>query len=668
MILAAGYGTRMRPLTEQIPKALMPLWNQSLLARNIQLLSQWGVQHILVNAHHHAEQVVREAMRLAEAESTARISVSFEPNILGTGGALIQAGWFFDPQPFWLINADVVAYGIRPAPFLRALNQKPTPLAACWLTAERGPRTVRMREEVITDFAVSDPGGENTYTFCGLHLLTREILRYLPEQPTFASIIAAYQRAQGKGCTIAGVKLPNSYWSDVGTPERYIETHAETAQWFAPDKAHTSCYNFSAHSQGNTEVAPPIHAKQDQLLQKHSGGTCSVTSSENRPKRIGNRYPADVCVAQDAKVHPRSKLHRCVIWPGAQLHRGAQVQDAVIGQHTEVSGQVQGIAVPADIMLASDEKAAVNQQLAASGSVTANLLPARGSARSYIRLMTASDSVMLMRYSLEREENRLFAPLARALSKAGWSVPRILAGDPPACWLLMEDVGDDSIQQRAENGTIRWQPTYERIVDDVLQLHGPVTRKLSRMRIPSMPAFGPAVYEYEHDLFLQHYVQARHQAPTAALRKIRAQLQGVTDELKAVKPVWLHRDLQSSNIHWVKDRPVFIDFQGLRRGPAAYDLASLLCDPYVEIPQQVVDRCVQRYEQSAAAPTFSMESYRAACVQRLCQALGAYGRLSQLPGCTHMAQYVPIAEQRLHAALVHFPALRALLERYLVST
>lgn len=615
MILAAGYGMRMRPLTEQMPKALMPLWNQSLLARNIQLLSQWGVQHILVNAHHHAEQVVREAMRLAETKATPRISVSFEPNILGTGGALIQAGWFFDPQAFWLINADVAAYGIRPAPFLRALNQKPTPLAACWLTAERGPRTVRMREGTITDFAVSDPGGENTYTFCGLHLLTREILRYLPEQPTFASIIAAYQRAQGKGRTIAGVEVPNSYWSDVGTPERYIETHAETAQWFAPDSAQ-----------------------------------------------------ADVCVAQDAKVHPRSKLQRCVIWPGAQLHRGAQVQDAVIGQHTEVSGQVQGIAVPADIMLASDEKAAVNQQLASSESVTANLLPARGSARRYIRLMTASDAVMLMRYSLEREENRLFAPLARALSKAGWSVPRILAGSPPACWLLMEDVGDDSIQQRAENGTIRWQPTYERIVDDVLQLHGPVTRKLSRMRIPSMPAFGPAVYEYEHDLFLQHYVQARHKVSGSSLRKIRAQLQSVTDQLKGVKPVWLHRDLQSSNIHWVKDRPVFIDFQGLRRGPAAYDLASLLCDPYVEIPQQVVDRCVQRYEQSAAAPTFSMESYRAACVQRLCQALGAYGRLSQLPGCAHMAQYVPIAEQRLFAALVHFPALHALLERHLVST
>lgn len=615
MILAAGYGTRMWPLTEQVPKALMPLWNQSLLARNIQLLSQWGVQHILVNAHHHAEQVVHEAMRLAETKATARISVSFEPNILGTGGALIQAGWFFDDQPFWLINADVVAHGIRPAPFMRALHQEPNPLAACWLTAERGPRTVRMQQGTITDFVVSDPSGEQTYTFCGLHLLTREILRYLPSQPTFTSIIAAYQSAQSKGRTIAGVEVPNSYWSDVGTPERYIETHAETAQWLAPDTT-----------------------------------------------------PLDVCAAATATVHPQASLSRCVIWSGAEVQRGATVQDTVVGQDTDVSGHVHGIAVPADIVLESDEQAAVTQQLAPPERVTANLLPARGSARSYIRLMTPSDSVILMRYSLEREENRLFAPLARALSKAGWSVPRLLAGSSPACWLLLEDVGDDSIQQRAETGALRWQPTYERIVDDVLELHGAVTRKLSRMRIPRMPAFGPAVYAYEHDLFLQHYLHTRHQVAAAGLRKICAQLQVVTDQLKTVKPVWLHRDLQSSNIHWVKGRPVFIDFQGLRRGPAAYDLASLLCDPYVEIPQPVIDRCLQRYAHSAEPRTFSMESYRAACVQRLCQALGAYGRLSQLPGCAHMARYIPIAEHRLRAALIHFPELRTTLEPYLAES
>ncbi len=613
LILAAGYGTRMRPLTEQIPKALMPLWNQSLLARNIRLLSRWGVEHILVNAHHHAEQVVHEAMRLAKQDAL-RLSISFEPTLLGTGGALIQAGWFFDEQPFWLLNADVVAHGLRPAPFLRALSDESGPLAACWLTAARGPRTVRMEQGTITDFAVRDPGEADTYTFCGFHLLTHEVLRYLPDQPTFASIIAAYQRAQTDGRTIAGVTVPKSYWSDVGTPDRYVETHAETAQWLAPDT--------------------------DQ---------------------------ADVCVAPDAAVHPQAKLSRCVVWSEAHVQRGARVHDAVIGQHTEVAGRVQGIAVPAEIVLAGDERAAVTKQLAPPARVIANLLPARGSARSYIRLITPSGSVMLMRYSSEREENRLFAPLARALSKAGWPVPRILAGSPPARWLLIEDVGDDSIQQHADAGTLDWQPTYERIVDEALQLHGPVTRKLNRMRIPSMPAFGPAVYAYEHDLFLKCYLQAHHEVTTATLRKIRARLQNVTDPLKAVKPVWLHRDLQSSNIHWINGRPVFIDFQGLRRGPAAYDLASLLCDPYVEIPQSVIDHCLKRYARSAQPRTFSIESYQAARVQRLCQALGAYGRLSRLPGCAHMAQYIPIAEQRLQAALVHFPELRAMLEPYLIA-
>ncbi len=70
-------------------------------------------------------------------------------------------------------------------------------------------------------------------------------------------------------------------------PPRILSNGANSVETRLND---TRCYNFSVHSQDNTEVAPPVHAKQNQLLQKHSGGTCSVTSSENRPKSTGNGY------------------------------------------------------------------------------------------------------------------------------------------------------------------------------------------------------------------------------------------------------------------------------------------------------------------------------------------------------------------------------------------
>ncbi len=85
MILAAGYGTRMHPLSQDMPKAVMPLWNRSLLARNMDLLRGWGLRDILINAHHGADHVIREACSLSRAG--LRITVSHEPEILATSAA-----------------------------------------------------------------------------------------------------------------------------------------------------------------------------------------------------------------------------------------------------------------------------------------------------------------------------------------------------------------------------------------------------------------------------------------------------------------------------------------------------------------------------------------------------------------------------------------------------
>ena len=155
-----------------------------------------------------------------------RLTFSYEPEILGTGGALRQAAWFFDAQPFWLVNADT-ACDLDPEP-LRETFARRRPLAAVWLHPDRGPRTVEMRRGRLTGFRSSRPGTAGTYTFCGLHLLAPRILEYLPPAG-FASIIAAYERAGAAGECVAGVCLPGAYWADIGTPGAYIAAHAETA-------------------------------------------------------------------------------------------------------------------------------------------------------------------------------------------------------------------------------------------------------------------------------------------------------------------------------------------------------------------------------------------------------------------------------------------------------
>ena len=112
-VLAAGFGTRMLPLSRDLPKPMMPLWGRPLLEHVLLLLRDWGVRDVLVNTHHRPGELIRWAA--GRPVAGLRVNFSFEPEILGTGGALRRAAWFLDDRPFWLINADVAA-DLDPSP------------------------------------------------------------------------------------------------------------------------------------------------------------------------------------------------------------------------------------------------------------------------------------------------------------------------------------------------------------------------------------------------------------------------------------------------------------------------------------------------------------------------------------------------------------------------
>jgi aminoglycoside/choline kinase family phosphotransferase/NDP-sugar pyrophosphorylase family protein len=600
MLLAAGFGSRMGPLGRDRPKAVMPLWNRSLLARNIDRLWRFGVRDLLVNAHHGAAEVVAEV--LACSRSDGRMTVSFEPDILGTGGALKHAAWFFDGQPFWLMNADIAADRLLPAPFVHRLEEAPDHLAACWVDAQRGPRTVAMDNGVITDFAAPTPGAPGTGTFCGLHLVRPEVLSFLPDTG-FASIIDAYRSAQVAGWRVAAVLQPESYWADVGTPARYLAEHARMA-----------------------------------------------SSS------------AAVCLAPSARVARSAKLRRCVIWEEARIAPRAEVSDAIVARQTHVRGRATGLLLPAHRVLSAGERAAWErwQGTELRPDVTAAILPARGSGRSYIRITSPQQSALLMRYDATRYENTLYAGRTRFLRRQRWPVPRLYANDAEAHWNLLEDVGDDSLESIHAHRPQAARRLYPAVIACVAALHTRVTRNWLRHPPPgALPAFGPTVYRYERELFLNHYLRDRRRVDAGTVRAVRRELQGVSRMLADAPLTLVHRDLQSSNVHIANGEPVFIDFQGMRLGPAAYDVASLLCDPYVAWPMAQRTEWLAAYA-AMAGPGFRRDHYRWACIQRLCQALGAYARLAGLPGCDRFAGYIPAALQLLQESLAEVPGLPVL--------
>lgn len=122
---------------------------------------------------------------------------------------------------------------------------------------------------------------------------------------------------------------------------------------------------------------------------------------------------------------------------------------------------------------------------------------------------------------------------------------------------------------------------------------------------------------------------------------VRADLETVADVLARQRPVLVHRDCQSSNVLYRNGgEPTFIDFQGMRLGAAAYDLASLLYDPYAPLGEK---------ERRALAKLYPVDKLAYGAVQRLVQALGAFGRLASV-GQPRFEAYVPRALANLLAA------------------
>ena len=118
VVLAAGLGTRLRPLTCSVPKPLMPVWGEPMLARIVGMLRGWGVEDIVVNCHYLHEQV--EAWCAANG-----CRASYEPEILGTGGVLNPLRDWIGADDFYLVNADIVVEGLERDPF-------PVRADRCW--------------------------------------------------------------------------------------------------------------------------------------------------------------------------------------------------------------------------------------------------------------------------------------------------------------------------------------------------------------------------------------------------------------------------------------------------------------------------------------------------------------------------------------------------------
>ena len=522
VVLAAGLGTRLRPLTCTTPKPLMPVWGEPMLARIVSLLRSWGVDDIVVNCHYLHEQV--EAWCAANG-----CRASYEPEILGTGGVLNPLRDWIGTDDFYLVNGDIVVEGVPDlASHVSRLKSSPDEIAFALVT-EQGPRTIEVEPEsgFVTNWKSDDAGYEGTFTYCGFACLRAGILDYVA--PTgFSSIVQAYEKAMMDGRFVKAVQPKDMLWTDAGTIQSYIDLNRD----------------------GEDNAFADIPQLKAALGSIGTVGSAQGTDS------------------------------------------GSTLKDPI------------------------------------------QFLGARGSDRAFFK---SENGIVILYDDAKRGENAKYAGHAKWLKAKGVPVPEVLADLPELKTTVMAWAGSEKKMSLEEYAKVvealeRFSRLGDAAVGEGLKLE---------------PSFDATLYRWERDLFAEYCLGASFQMemPDA----VRTELENVAALLEREPKALVHRDFQSTNVLWKGNDLSFIDFQGMRLGPAAYDLASLVYDPYVAFTEDGRRALIALYAKKAERPELE-KILPYAAVQRLVQCLGAYGRLRSVGQPQFQRHVLPALENLLDAA------------------
>ena len=222
MILAAGLGTRLAPLTSNRPKPLVPVGNRPIIHRTITWLKSHGVDEIVVNTHHHQNQI-RNYLDGGRPFGM-KIHISEESEILGTGGGIRKTRWFWDNEPFVVVNGDILTDIDLSSAY--QTHQKRGNLVTLVLHdfAPFNQIKLNRRKDILDINPVPAPG---RFAFTGIHIMNLPVLDHIPSDRFFC-ILECYRALIGLGRPLRGHVVKNHYWRDAGTIESYIEANRET--------------------------------------------------------------------------------------------------------------------------------------------------------------------------------------------------------------------------------------------------------------------------------------------------------------------------------------------------------------------------------------------------------------------------------------------------------
>ena len=291
-----------------------------------------------------------------------------------------------------------------------------------------------------------------------------------------------------------------------------------------------------------------------------------------------------------------------------------------------------------------------------------------GSDRKFYRIRCSPDqALILVKYNLEREENRHYVTIANFLTEHRIRVPEIYFHDADEGLIWLEDLGErDLYSYRDETWLVR-RAFYESALDQIAALHALPESVCIEMKQHLPAEFNSELYLWEQNYFFENCLGRLFKIEKEKLAQLASlpALQEIADRLASFPRVLVHRDFQSQNIIIRNGQAHLIDFQGMRPGLAEYDLASLLYDPYVDLLEDERAELAAYYRGRQVENEITINGdfdlkLRLCAMQRLMQALGAYGFLGLVKDHKHFLEHVAAALPSLQRTVAEIDGLSEL--------
>lgn len=599
--MAAGLGERLRPITDYIPKPLLPILGKPLLQCILEKVSTLPVEKIGINLHHKKEIIERWIRQSVFKE---KVEVFIEDTPLGTGGALKNAESFLNTGIFLVHNSDVVTdIDLKKLLDFHLLSDNLVTLAVhdCShfnkLIIDENGCLIGIQNEVIRT--------KKTRAFTGVAAYKPEFLRFLP--PRTSSVVDGWLKAISKGYKIGTLDVTGCYWNDIGSPISYAR------------------------------------AVINEL--RNNGETVYIHPSVEVCKNV--EFDGYVIVEEGVTFDKGVFLRNCILLPGAEFKREVHNANSPSTPFTSSLSKRGYREVYENCILGQGFKVDLNESemLGSNKETDSILIGTGGSDRQYYRIKKGKGTEILMQCSPDDPDFQRHIEYSRFFKKHSIPVPELLYIEPEKKRAKFEDLGDISLYSylKCPREPEEIEEIYKKAIDILILMHTKVTEHGAECPLLIKRVFDYKHLRWETNYFMERFIKGIVNINVENLSALNDEFHKLAIKVDFFPKTVIHRDFQSQNIIITKGKHLHVlDYQSARIGPPAYDVVSLLFDPYHRLDDDMRERLLDYYVSKIQHSYPQFKKTLLPCrLQRHMQALGAYGFLGKVKGKRYFLKHIP---------------------------